>query len=51
MKLLKGMVSFIAGTILGAIGQNLLGVWGMFLGSIAGMVVGWWAAKRMMENM
>lgn len=51
MKMLKGLVSFIAGTILGVVGQNLFGLWGMFLGSIAGMVVGWWAAKRMMEEM
>jgi uncharacterized membrane protein YdjX (TVP38/TMEM64 family) len=51
MKLLKMMVTFIAGTILGAVGQNLFGFWGMFFGSIGGAVVGWWAARRMMQEM
>ena len=48
MKLLKILVTFIAATILGAVGQRLFGLYGMLLGSLAGMVVGWWAARRMM---
>jgi hypothetical protein len=50
MKLLKGLVTFIAGTILGAIGQKVMGLYGMLLGSVAGAVVGWWAAKRMFQD-
>lgn len=45
--MLKMMISFIAATILGAIGQAVFGLWGMVLGSIAGSVVGWWGAKRL----
>jgi hypothetical protein len=45
--MLKGMITFIAATILGAIGQALFGLWGMLLGSIGGSIVGWWAAKRL----
>ena len=47
MKLLSMLVTFIAATILGALGQKVLGLWGMLLGSIAGAVAGWWAARRM----
>ena len=46
--MLKMMITFIAATILGAIGQALFGLWGMLLGSLAGSVVGWWGAKRLM---
>jgi hypothetical protein len=45
--LLKLMITFIAATILGAIGQALFGLWGMLLGSLAGSIVGWWAARRL----
>jgi hypothetical protein len=45
--MLKTMISFIAATILGGIGQWMFGLWGMVLGSIAGSVVGWWGAKRL----
>ena len=48
--MLKGLVTFIAGTILGAVGAHFFGMFGGFLGSIAGMVIGWWAAKRMAEQ-
>lgn len=41
------MITFIAATILGAIGQSLFGFGGMMFGSIAGSVVGWWGARRL----
>jgi hypothetical protein len=44
---LKTMITFIAATILGAAGSQLFGIWGAVLGSIVGMVFGWWAAKRL----
>ena len=47
MKLLKTLITFIAATILGALGQSVAGMWGMLLGSIAGSVFGWWAARRL----
>lgn len=50
MKLLKVLVTFIAATLLGALGQSLLGPAGMLIGSIAGMVFGWWAARRLLPG-
>lgn len=50
MGLLKTLITFIVATILGAIGQKLFGLWGMMLGSLAGMVFGWWAARRLMPR-
>ena len=48
MKLLRTLLVFIAGTVLAALGQQLIGVTGMVLGSIAGIFVGYWAARRLM---
>lgn len=48
--MLKMMITFIAATILGAIGSKLLGIWGMVLGSIAGSIVGWWGARRLIPR-
>lgn len=46
MKLIKALVSFIVGTIVGAIGDKLMGPFGMVVGFIAGGVAAWWAARR-----
>jgi uncharacterized protein YneF (UPF0154 family) len=48
MKLLRMMLVFIAGTVLGALGEQVLGITGMIIGSIAGIFVGYWAARRLM---
>ena len=48
MKLLRTMLVFIAGTVLAAVGQQVLGITGMILGSIAGIFVGYWLARRLM---
>ena len=48
MKLLRTLLVFIAATLLAALGQQVLGIWGMVLGSIAGIFVGYWAARRLM---
>lgn len=48
MKLLRGLISFIVGTVLGALGQKVMGVTGMVLGSIAGIFAGYWGARRLM---
>ena len=47
MKLLKTLVSFVVGTIAGAIGSKLFGPFGAILGFIAGGVAAWWVAQRM----
>jgi len=47
--MLKAMISFIAATLLAAI-LSPFGLWGMLIGSLAGSVIGWWAAKRFMPQ-
>ena len=47
MRLLKTLVSFIVGTIAGAIGSKLIGPFGAVLGFIAGALAAWWVAQRM----
>src|SRR6267378_2455060 len=46
MKLLKTLVSFIVGTIAGALGSKLFGPFGAILGFIAGGVAAWWVAQK-----
>jgi uncharacterized membrane protein YfcA len=48
VKLLRMLLVFIAGTLLAALGQQVLGITGMVLGSIAGIFVGYWLARRLM---
>jgi hypothetical protein len=47
MKLLKVLVSFVVGTIVGALGSKLFGPFGAILGFIAGGVAAWWVVRRM----
>ena len=47
MKLLKGLVSFIVGTLAGALGSKIFGPFGAVLGFIAGALAAWWVAQRM----
>jgi hypothetical protein len=47
MKLLKGLVSFVVGTLVGALGSKVFGIWGGLLGFIAGALAAWWVAQRM----
>lgn len=48
MKLLRVLLMFIAATLLAALGQSLIGLAGMVIGSIVGIFVGYWAAGRLM---
>jgi uncharacterized protein YneF (UPF0154 family) len=48
MKLLRTLLVFIAGTLLAALGQKVFGIAGMVLGSVAGIFVGYWLARRLM---
>lgn len=47
MKLLKALISFVVGTLAGAVGSKLFGPFGGILGFIAGGVAAWWVAQRM----
>ena len=49
MTLLKTLVNLIVATIVGALGNQLFGVWGMLLGFIAGGLAAWWVAKRVFD--
>jgi len=46
VKLLKTLISFVVGTVVGALGNSLLGPFGALLGFIAGGVAAWWVAQR-----
>jgi len=48
MRLLRTLLVFIAGTLLGALGEKVAGFGGMVVGSVAGIFVGYWAARRLM---
>lgn len=48
--MLKLLVTFVAATILGALGQQALGVYGMLLGSAAGAIIGWYVARRVVPR-
>jgi len=48
--MLKMLVTFIAATILGALGQQLLGIYGMLLGSAAGAIIGWYVARKIVPR-
>lgn len=47
MRLLKALVSFIVGTLAGALGSKVLGPFGGVLGFIVGALAAWWVAQRM----
>jgi len=47
MKLLKALVSFIVGTLAGALGSKIFGPFGAVLGFMAGALAAWWVAQRM----
>ena len=46
MRLLQSLVSFIVGTIVGTIGNKLIGPFGAILGFVAGGVAAWWVIQR-----
>jgi hypothetical protein len=47
MKLLKSLVSFVVGTIVGALGSKVMGAWGGLLGFIVGGLAAWWVVQKM----
>ncbi|HXL12183.1 MAG TPA: hypothetical protein VN955_12355 [Gemmatimonadales bacterium] len=50
MKLLKALVSFVVGTVVGVLAGHVLGVWGQLLGFIVGALAAWWAAQRVFDS-
>jgi hypothetical protein len=49
MKLLKTLVAFVVATLVGALGDRVLGVWGMVVGFIAGGIAAWWVARALFD--
>jgi len=49
MRLLKTLVNLVVATVVGALGNQLFGAWGMLLGFIAGGLAAWWVAKRVFD--
>ena len=50
MRLLKALINLVVATLVGALGDKLLGAWGMVLGFIAGGLAAWWVARRMFDS-
>jgi hypothetical protein len=46
MTLLKTLVNLVVATLVGALGNQLFGAWGMLLGFLAGGLAAWWVARR-----
>jgi hypothetical protein len=49
MRLLKALINLIVGTLVGALGNQVFGAWGLVLGFIAGGLAAWWVARRLFE--
>ncbi len=50
MKLLKFLINFVVATLVGALGNQLFGAFGMVLGFVAGGVAAWWVVRRFMDD-
>lgn len=50
MRLLKTLVSFVVATLVGVLGNQLFGAFGMVVGFVAGGVAAWWVARRVMGD-
>lgn len=50
MKLLKVLVNLIVATLVGALGNTVLGAWGLILGFIAGGLAAWWVARQVFDG-
>lgn len=49
MRLLKTLVNLIVATLVGALGNNWFGAWGLVVGFIAGGLAAWWVARRVFD--
>ena len=47
MRLLKTLVAFVVATLVGALGNQFFGAFGLVVGFIAGGLAAWWVAKRL----
>lgn len=50
MTLLKTLVSFVVATLVGVLGSQLFGAFGMVIGFVAGGVAAWWVARRITDG-
>jgi len=49
VRLLKTLVSFVVATLVGALGDQLFGAFGLVLGFVVGGVAAWWVARRVID--
>jgi len=49
VRLLKTLVNLIVATLVGALGNNWFGAWGLVVGFIAGGLAAWWVARRVFD--
>jgi hypothetical protein len=47
VRFLKTLVAFVVATLVGVLGNRVLGPFGLVAGFIAGGVAAWWVAKRL----
>lgn len=47
MRLLKTLVAFVVATLVGALGNEVLGPFGLVAGFVAGGVAAWWVVRRL----
>jgi hypothetical protein len=47
VRLLKTLVAFVVATLVGVLGNTVLGPFGLVVGFIAGGLAAWWVAKRL----
>jgi hypothetical protein len=50
VRLLKTLVSFVVATLVGMLGNQLFGAFGMVVGFVAGGVAAWWVARRITDG-
>ncbi|MGH2670953.1 MAG: hypothetical protein ACREMC_06170 [Gemmatimonadales bacterium] len=46
MRLLKALVSFVVGTVTGALANKAFGPFGAVVGFVGGGLAAWWVARR-----
>jgi hypothetical protein len=50
VRLLKTLVSFVVATLVGVLGNQLFGAFGMVVGFVVGGVAAWWVARRITDG-
>jgi len=49
MRLLKTLVNLTVATLVGALGNKMLGAWGLVVGVVLGGLAAWWVGRRVFD--